>query len=395
MSACVEEVPGLYGTFRISEKLVQKIWLSGEFEKDGLITTGGDSVCILSPGKWNLSEEGPDFLGAKIEIGGSTFLGDVEIHFRSSDWRAHGHHENPSFDRVVLHVVLFPLSDYENQTPATTLSGDIPPILELLPALSEGFEEFAERDAIRSLSFAQDETIMPDWLGLAVNVRHARLLEHSRERWEKKLTYARKRLFGEDWSEACHQFVLEILGYRRNRAPMSAISLSHSLSEFSGGQVDEETLFREREGGWKLAGLRPANHPKIRLAQYLDLVKANPDWPTQLLECPIAPDHTGLFDRKSLLIGGLRKCLAADVLAGKIGGSRLDTLIVDGFLPLLAAKNNTDLFPYWFHWYPGDFPTKLKTFLRSAEIAGPGTGEAFSNGLLQGALGYFLQKNLV
>ena len=87
--------------------------------------------------------------------------------------------------------------------------------------------------------------------------------------------------------------------------------------------------------------------------------------------------------------------MAADVLAGKIGGSRLDTLIVDGFLPLLAAKNNTDLFPYWFHWYPGDFPTKLKTFLRSAEIAGPGTGEAFSNGLLQGALGYFLQKNLV
>ena len=67
-----------------------------------------------------LSLEGPDFLGAEIEIAGSTVLGDVEIHFRSSDWRAHGHHENPSFERVVLHVILFPLSDHENRNPAIT-----------------------------------------------------------------------------------------------------------------------------------------------------------------------------------------------------------------------------------------------------------------------------------
>ena len=395
MLAAFEEVPGLYGALRIPEKLIQKIWLRGEFEKDGLRTTDGGSIRVLSPGKWNLSGEGPDFLGAEIEIAGSTVLGDVEIHFRSSDWRAHGHHENPSFERVVLHVILFPLSDHENRNPAITLGGIRPPTLELLPVLHESLEEFAERDAIRSLSGAHSDEILSDWLEIAVNERHARLLEHGRERWEKKLTHAQKRLSGEDWSEACHQFTLEILGYRRNRAPMSAISLSHALSELSVSQVDVKILFNERAGDWKLAGLRPANHPQNRLAQYLDLVKARPDWPTRLLECLLNPHRILSYNRKSLMISELKKHLAADILAGKIGGSRLDTLVVDGFLPLLAAKNNTDLFAYWFHWYAGDFPTKFKTFLRSAEIAGPGTGEAFSNGLLQGALGYFLQKNLV
>tara|TARA_B110000438_G_scaffold247550_1_gene249746 strand:- start:691 stop:1878 length:1188 start_codon:yes stop_codon:yes gene_type:complete len=395
MLASFEEVPGLYGALRIPEKLIQKIWLFGEFEKDNLRTTDGGSIRVLSPGKWNLSLEGPDFLGAEIEIAGSTVLGDVEIHFRSSDWRAHGHHENPSFERVVLHVILFPLSDHENRNPAITLGGIRPPTLELLPVLHESLEEFAERDAIRSFAGAHSEEILSDWLEIAVNERRARLLEHGRERWEKKLAHAQKRLSGEDWSEACHQFALEILGYRRNRAPMAALSLSHSLSELSGFQIDAKTLFKERAGDWKLAGLRPANHPQNRLAQYLDLVKARPDWPTRLLECSFNPPRGVSSNRKSLMISELKKHLAADILAGKIGGSRLDTLVVDGFLPLLAAKNNTDLFAYWFHWYAGDFPAKLKNFLRAAEVAGSDTGEAFSNGLLQGALGYFLQENLV
>ncbi|MBU62260.1 MAG: hypothetical protein CMI26_07140 [Opitutae bacterium] len=395
MLAAFEEVPGLYGAFRIPEKLIQKIWLRGEFDKNALRTTDGDSIHIRSPGKWNLSGEGPDFLCAEIEIAGSIVLGDVEIHFRSSDWRAHGHHKDPSFERVVLHVILFPLSNHENCNGAITLSGIRLPTIELLPVLHESLEEFAERDAIRSLSGAHFEEILSGWLEIAVNERRARLLEYGRERWDKKRAHAQKRLSGECWSEACHQFTLEILGYRRNRAPMSAISLSHTLSDLSTYKVNAKTLFLERKGEWKLAGLRPANHPEVRLAQYLDLVEAGPTWTERLFTLSCDASGGGAVTRKSLNISGLRKIVATDVLSGEIGGSRLDTLVVDGFLPLLAAKKSTDFFPYWFNWYAGDLPAKLKTFLLKAEIAGPGTGEAFSNGLLQGALGYFLQKNLL
>ena len=91
----------------------------------------------------------------------------------------------------------------------------------------------------------------------------------------------------------------------------------------------------------------------------------------------------------------MRKEIRDDVLAKRIGGIRLDTLVADGFLPLLAAKAEKDLFPHWFHWYAGDFPVKLKSFLRKASLAGPGSGFPFSNGLVQGALGHFLERNLV
>ncbi len=60
--ATVEEVPGLYGFFQVSERLIQKIWHRQDFETDGLGSVEGNSIRVLSSGKWNLSVEGPDFL---------------------------------------------------------------------------------------------------------------------------------------------------------------------------------------------------------------------------------------------------------------------------------------------------------------------------------------------
>jgi hypothetical protein len=49
---------------------------------------------------------GPDFTDAVVERDdGVVFCGDIEIHVRESDWRAHGHHKDPRYNGVVLHVV--------------------------------------------------------------------------------------------------------------------------------------------------------------------------------------------------------------------------------------------------------------------------------------------------
>ncbi len=48
---------------------------------------------------------GPDFRGAMLDAGGDLLRGDVEIHLRASGWRAHGHHRDPAYGGVVLHVV--------------------------------------------------------------------------------------------------------------------------------------------------------------------------------------------------------------------------------------------------------------------------------------------------
>ena len=49
---------------------------------------------------------GPDFTDAVVERDdGVVFRGDIEIHVRESDWRAHGHHTDRRYNGVVLHVV--------------------------------------------------------------------------------------------------------------------------------------------------------------------------------------------------------------------------------------------------------------------------------------------------
>src|SRR5688572_30260571 len=107
MEHAVAELQGLYGPFTMHEKIVQKIWLQGEFDARRAQLLDGRPLEIISPGKWNLLG-GPDFFGARLRIDGRDVHGDVEIHFHAADWMAHGHAANPSYANVVLHVVLFP-----------------------------------------------------------------------------------------------------------------------------------------------------------------------------------------------------------------------------------------------------------------------------------------------
>ncbi len=48
---------------------------------------------------------GPDFRGAILDAGGDLLRGEVELHLLASGWRAHGHHNDPAYASVVLHVV--------------------------------------------------------------------------------------------------------------------------------------------------------------------------------------------------------------------------------------------------------------------------------------------------
>ncbi|HVU37016.1 MAG TPA: hypothetical protein VHC95_01665, partial [Opitutales bacterium] len=226
--------------------------------------------------------------------------------------------------------------------------------------------------------------------------RLARLLDRALHRWRQKRAFAAQRVAKAGFAEACHQMTLEALGYRRNRAPMAALALKYPLAMWARHPPLPGLLFEEENGRWKLAGLRPANHPRRRLEQYARAVSANPDWPQALLrlapglpEGATAAEDTGPFRRKHKL-AALREKIAREIFADAWTGARLDTLIGDVLLPLAAAQTNRELFALWFHGFPGDAPPAYAKFLQQAEIVNRGK-QPLGHGLLQGALQMFLE----
>ncbi|MEO6453988.1 MAG: DUF2851 family protein, partial [Ginsengibacter sp.] len=51
------------------------------------------------------SNQGPDFLSAKIKTGTTTWAGNIELHINSSDWNLHKHSADNNFTNIILHVV--------------------------------------------------------------------------------------------------------------------------------------------------------------------------------------------------------------------------------------------------------------------------------------------------
>jgi len=85
------------------EQLLQYTWKLKLFPLKELHTSDGLLVEVIDPGKLN-RDAGPDFINAKIRIGGNMWAGNVEIHDKSSEWYLHGHDKNRDYDNVVLHV---------------------------------------------------------------------------------------------------------------------------------------------------------------------------------------------------------------------------------------------------------------------------------------------------
>jgi len=393
----VAEIQGLYGPFTVTERLMQKIWLRGEFDATQAIAEDGRSLQILHPGRWNLLG-GPDFLDARIRLGCVELEGDVELHLYAEDWGAHAHAADGAYDRVVLHVVMFP-PPIGGQ--ARRADGSLIPTLVLLPLLLHDLEEYAAEDAVERLASRADWRATEELSRIPACQVRALLQAHAVERWRQKMRFAKRRIERLDWPEACHHAVLEILGYRFNRVPMLRIAARAPLAVWAAGTVDVGALFAAESAGWSLQGVRPANHPYLRLGQYAAWCRAQADWPGQLMklagEFPAAPQESCFQStsnvRRQFGMPALRARLAREIATESVGGTRLDNLACDGFLPLLAAMTDRDLFPFWFHWCCGDLPARLGTVLKSLGVF-DGRAQPACHGLAQGLLGWMLgQEN--
>lgn len=388
----VKEIQGLYGPFILSERVVQKIWLRQDFDTSALTTVCGQTIEVKDPGRWNLLC-GPDFKEARLLMDGQPVVGDVEVHLSSSDWYAHQHELNPEFNRVVLHVVLY--TDREGAAPIKTLSGVEPPMLVLMPLLERDLEASATDDALLEMEKVEALEWVDTYLEMPVSERHAVVHERAQQRWEQKVQFAAKRLESAGWDEACHQLCLEVLGYSRNRAPMSQIALSYPLQDMAKQSLDADVLYAIQDGNWKLSGSRPANHPRRRLEQYLELLQSDVGWPQRLrteLSKAIAQNLNVASHavRRSLPFPRSADALRLECFDGIIGAKRFHTMMVDAFLPLATAAGVMDGFPYWLYWWAGDSPVVIRRFLKYAGLTS--TQQPLTNGLVQGALALFMNR---
>ena len=99
-----------------------------------------------------------------------------------------------------------------------------------------------------------------------------------------------------------------------------------------------------------------------------------------------------------------RAPIAREICGEALGGTRLDNLVCDGFLPLLAAHTGSEpleglgplslsngLHGLWFHWFPGDLPPALARSLRELGVF-DGRVRPSCHGAAQGLLGWLIER---
>ncbi len=388
------EIQGLYGAFSFPEKLLQKVWLRGDFNRAAAVTADGRTISIAHPGKWNLLG-GPDFRGARIALGdGREASGDVEVHLRAADWDTHGHARDPAYSDVILHVVLFP----PEPTRVTRGAGGREiPVLALLPLLHHDLEEFATEDAVETLAHRPAAQIAEELARLPAAELLGTLRQHAERRWRQKVHFARLRVQRLGWNAACHHLALEILGYRFNRAPMLRIAGRWPLAEWERGAVVPDEAYLAEAGGWSLQGVRPANQPRTRLRQYARWAQTRPQWPARALDLAatlptVAFAAATREERRVHQLTALRERIAREVCGDAIAGTRLDNFICDGLLPLVASRDgDAKLDGLWFHWFTGDLPPFLTSGLRQLGVF-DGREQPACHGIAQGLLGWLLER---
>lgn len=248
------------------ESLLQWIWQQRHFDPRRLASGRGERILVYHPGRLNRSD-GPDFLEARIGIGQLTWYGDVEVHWRASDWRAHRHHTNPGYNRVILHVI------YRDRLrpPTRRADGTRVPQLYLRPHLAAPLWRFLEASArpgglpcgglIPSLPL--------EVFGGQLDRSHARYFERKVRdalRW-----FPAGLPLSEAWGRMLGKAFFDGLGIAHNRAPMRELFDRVVSGEVAPARVLAgglpELAGPEGRPRWKHKGCRPNNHPGVRVRQ--------------------------------------------------------------------------------------------------------------------------------
>ena len=302
------------------EKLLHYVWKHKLFPPEPLYTTAGQPIEIIDTGLHN-TNAGPDFFNAKVKIGGEIWVGNVEIHDRSSDWFAHNHHRDDHYNNVILHIAEAVDADVK------TANGLIPPQLQLTvpPLIAQHYTELLQTD-----DYLPCYQIIPNLMPLTVhswlNALETERLErktddilrrvsHANGSWEAGyfITLARSYGFGinsdafEQWASSIP--LNDVAHHRDDRFQVEAIFLgqaglletsaiperhrAEALADDYYQHLQKEYVYLAHKFNfkpvshsiWRFLRLRPANFPHIRIDQLAHLYYMRKAGLSQIIAC--------------------------------------------------------------------------------------------------------------
>ena len=274
------------------EQLLHYVWKHKIFPLKELKTTTGQQVEVIDTGLAN-TDAGPDFFNAKLKLDGVLWIGNIEIHERSSDWFKHGHHADAGYNSVILHIAS------EIDTEISRSNGERIPQIQLIcpEAVRTNYKELLETD-----SYPPCYRIIPS---LPPFTAHSWMTALQMERFEQKATLLNERLkrCQGNWEDAFFITLARNFGFGLNgdafetwahRLPVRAVDKHRNdlfqieaiffgqagILEDSDGdgyylRLKKEYTYLQHKFGlipmdaslWRFLRLRPANFPHIRIAQ--------------------------------------------------------------------------------------------------------------------------------
>ncbi|MDR2913215.1 MAG: DUF2851 family protein, partial [Tannerella sp.] len=187
------------------ERMLQYVWKHRLYAESDFITTDGVPVFVIDPGISN-HDAGPDFFNAKIRLGDTVWVGNVEVHECASDWRRHRHHKDKLYDTVILHVVR--LND------AVVHRTNNEPVPQVVLSVPEKIEKNIEWLLSRDMPVLCAERIgsvpslyLSDWMGALLT-----------ERLERKTNdiFIRLKKNAKDWNEMFYVTLMRNFGFGTN-----------------------------------------------------------------------------------------------------------------------------------------------------------------------------------
>ena len=278
------------------ESLLHYVWQHRMFNMDGLRTTEGLSVEILYCGRHN-SNQGPDFLDARILIDDVVWVGNVEIHTKSSDWNRHGHNMDPVYNTTILHVVGKADVDVLMQ------NGMPVPQLEIDIAKDIG-------DRYRELLKTSDYPRCHGYVGSipAVKVRSwldSLLVERMVSRCRRISSVLDE--LDDNWNHTAFVSVARTLGFGLNGEPMEmwAKSIPYekmcrqldcmAIEDVERKFFDMSVQTERIKSMWRYMRIRPQNFPEVRIRQLASVFYNRQCGIREILECQDAAQLTDVF----------------------------------------------------------------------------------------------------